>query len=1593
MILIISTFSNLYGNCPDGDVELGSQSQVDSFKLEYPDCTELNGGLYIGVISGPLFSSTDITNLDGLSNITSIPGTLEITHNDELTHLLGLNLSQLDGDLIIDRNELLVSAEGLEGLTRIGGNLDLVGNFNDFSCDGLHNVKALDGSLIISFQNNRVLEGLAIDSIYGDLTFYQAASMSNINGLSELVYVGGKVTFNRTGIRNITSLSNLTEIGGLTINLNYAAIDLEGLKNIEVINGNFELKELDDNQSGLSDLESLHTIKGDFRAERVWKLNISDLPVKRIEGDLIWTWNNLINDLKGPHALEYLGGNLNIYNTQNLKTISGFGLLDTIHGSFIMSDAYNGMRDFTFMNNVKHIGGDLRFNDHWHLEEVHGFESLNTLCGNVSITYNDALTQVYLPSTLTEIGGVNLISNEELVSIESEELTVTGKGDIYIFFNQSLVGIPDFSAVDTLGGSLVIRSNNKLDTLRLDNLSAVGGDLEISNSDVVFGGSALDYVGGNIELEYLNGLTDLTLMSNLTTVSGDIRLTGLNDVESTSGLSQIDSVYGSMTLIGLRSIKELELNSLKYVGSSLYLAGLDSVPNLDHLSNLQTVSGIITVSSNDELINIAGLENIQIDSLSAYLDYPVFRLTRNEKLNACNIKLICDLLSDPSKPVEIEENGIDCSFTGSIECLDYGISGYVYYDVNQNGIREPNEWGLKNIPIQLSGTSQVFYTNANGKYLIPGEEGQQYQLKVQHDESEWVLIQASDLLTVTFQEGYSTNGDNNYGLYPTQEIHDLEVSLVSGPTRCNTKTEYVLSVRNTGNYPTSGYLTVVKDELVDFSSFSEYPSSIDDNSYLWDFDTLYPQQRHALTFNGQSPSEMYTAETLKFNAYAERSEEESLLLMDSMRYDPVVLCSYDPNDKLVSPPGVKEENYTLIEDELYYTVRFQNTGNAPAIDVRILDTLSTHLDLNTFAVVKSSDPVYTCVNGREIDFYFKDIWLPDSISNPIESQGFITYKLKVDEDLEDFEVVTNTAGIYFDFNPPIITNTTLNTMVTEICDSKYTVIDTLVCGNDDYLGYTSSQIILDTIPLSITCDSFITTNLVVRSFNEFESTRVACRNSSLWFNSGSFIAENSGTFIDTSYHTDGSGCIRSIGTLHLTVGDVSYTDLDTLICPGEEVYSYTEPGEHIVAQYNWQTGCSDTIYLTIQHLEPTAQPCLDQDGDGYTYTEDCDDSNPTVYPLAPELCDFIDNDCDGSIDEGYSLNTYYIDNDGDGFGSEEETTEACGIPPGYSWNADDCDDTNQEINPGQSEIYDNGIDDDCDGEDLSIYDPFPITDIKDVTLSDSQGVSLMDGQLVTVKGIVHSINYLDPDDLLFVIINEEREGVFIYDEGIWSGYTPALGEEIEVHGSVTTFRGLIEVQTSKITSSGVLSPLFNPLIVQEVNEDTEGDLVRINNVTLSNPSDWLGNGTSFNVQFSDGTVEHIVRISKGTDLASQSPPLGEVNIIGIGGQYDTTSPYSSGYQLLPRIDDDIMIASSTNSQGHTINQVSIHPNPSSGQFVIKSLQLIERVDIYDISGRLVISKNYNGLSEVQILLEDTGMYLVKIASATSEPIFHKVIVD
>ncbi len=107
----------------------------------------------------------------------------------------------------------------------------------------------------------------------------------------------------------------------------------------------------------------------------------------------------------------------------------------------------------------------------------------------------------------------------------------------------------------------------------------------------------------------------------------------------------------------------------------------------------------------------------------------------------------------------------------------------------------------------------------------------------------------------------------------------------------------------------------------------------------------------------------------------------------------------------------------------------------------------------------------------------------------------------------------------------------------------------------------------------------------------------------------------------------------------------------------------------------------------------------DEDGDGYFGYEDCDDFNPEMNPGFAEICDNFDNDCNGVVNDGVPLNTYYFDTDGDGFGEIAMPTDTCILvpPPGYVDNADDCNDLAEEISPVASEICD-AIDNDCNGE-------------------------------------------------------------------------------------------------------------------------------------------------------------------------------------------------------------------------------------------------------------------------------------------------------
>jgi len=114
--------------------------------------------------------------------------------------------------------------------------------------------------------------------------------------------------------------------------------------------------------------------------------------------------------------------------------------------------------------------------------------------------------------------------------------------------------------------------------------------------------------------------------------------------------------------------------------------------------------------------------------------------------------------------------------------------------------------------------------------------------------------------------------------------------------------------------------------------------------------------------------------------------------------------------------------------------------------------------------------------------------------------------------------------------------------------------------------------------------------------------------------------------------------------------------------------------------------------------KPTDPEDPDVDGDGFPASEDCDDQDAAVNPDADELCDGIDNNCDGELDDESASDTseWYADADADGFGDADQTIAACDPPEGFAAEAGDCDDADPEVHPAAEEICD-GIDNDCDG--------------------------------------------------------------------------------------------------------------------------------------------------------------------------------------------------------------------------------------------------------------------------------------------------------
>ncbi|MEZ4884981.1 MAG: FG-GAP-like repeat-containing protein [Chitinophagales bacterium] len=358
------------------------------------------------------------------------------------------------------------------------------------------------------------------------------------------------------------------------------------------------------------------------------------------------------------------------------------------------------------------------------------------------------------------------------------------------------------------------------------------------------------------------------------------------------------------------------------------------------------------------------------------------------------------------------------------------IRGKAFFDQNENGLYEEGEVGFQNIPISLNPLGLQTYSNENGSFYFSVASGD-YQL----------TSEMGTLWELTTPPSYAfsiANGETTepylFGFKPTRILPRVETHTNSSPTRCNAEATYWLNYSNTGTTVANGKITLEMDELMMYESADPAPSMIEGTQLIWNIADLYPNQKGQIQLQFQMPNETHLGKTLKTQATVQLfNKNQELVYFQTNHYNSEVRCAYDPNDKLVRSSILGQSQFAPLGDELLYTIRFQNTGNDVAFHVRIEDVLDKKLDWTTFHPITASHDYRTTFDKETglVVFYFDDIMLLDSTTNEPESHGFVMFGISPLSNLAVETEIDNTASIFFDYNPPIITNTIVVSMIEE----------------------------------------------------------------------------------------------------------------------------------------------------------------------------------------------------------------------------------------------------------------------------------------------------------------------------------------------------------------------------------------------------------------------------------------------------------------------------------------------------------------------------------------------------------------------------------
>lgn len=473
---------------------------------------------------------------------------------------------------------------------------------------------------------------------------------------------------------------------------------------------------------------------------------------------------------------------------------------------------------------------------------------------------------------------------------------------------------------------------------------------------------------------------------------------------------------------------------------------------------------------------------------------PLLRIQPNQQPFVWNGMAISSSCINPPCSTRIDQSGFCYDTCQPIELLFADstaiIKGKAYIDLNSNCQIDSSEPILVGANIRIESQSHQFQTitDSNGHYstIVPFES---YLISATHPL--YQIDNCPDSITSLVNEkGKEYCHDFFFQSSDTCENISLRWIPLTGRNRvrCDPRNRMIqLEVFNPGAtaFGARRMRVEVDDEVVWLPS-PDYqiigPSVLEFNQ-----SQLAPgeMQRWTLLFKGDCNAMHDVGKKVCFTA-----EFTPPLLCDNevveAEYCDFIRNSFDPNDLTIRPHGELKPRFIDRGELLYGLIRFQNTGTDTAYDIVVdleLDMTSYHLDGFFISDASATHIISELLPQKNlIRFTMSDIKLPHEAIDSVGSNGFIRFQLPVDPALPDWSRLEQTAQIYFDFNPPIVTNTEFQTIAPPYVN---TTVKENLCAGDFYgeMRITADTTLIDTLE-RFGPDTILRTEIVVHSVHE-----------------------------------------------------------------------------------------------------------------------------------------------------------------------------------------------------------------------------------------------------------------------------------------------------------------------------------------------------------------------------------------------------------------------------------------------------------------------------------------------------------------------------